>query len=183
MTAPVTPASRALIADRRTALAGDLQRAGYVRGFFTFAGGSESSTYLDKYLVLTRPGLLSRCADLLAEDLPANTDRLCARGSGAIVLATAIALRSGIPLIVPRETPGPVWEVGGEVFPGARAVLVEDVIFTGHHALRATEELRRAGVEVIGVACLVDREKGGRLRIETAGVPVDALFTERELAT
>lgn len=179
----MTPSSRDLIADRRSALAGDLRRAGYVRGFFTFAGGSESSTYLDKYLVLTRPGILSRCADLLAEDLPEHTDRLCARSSGAIVLATAMALRSGIHLIVPRETPGPVWEVGGEVFPGARVVLVEDVIFTGHHALRATEELRRAGVEVIRVTCLVDREQGGRLRIETAGVPVDALFTERELAS
>jgi orotate phosphoribosyltransferase len=172
-----------LVADRRTALAGDLRRAGYVRGFFTFAGGSESSTYLDKYLVLTRPGLLSRCADLLAEELPKETDRLGARSSGAIVLATAIALRSGIPLIVPRETPGPGWEIGGEAFPGARVVLVEDVIFTGHHALRATEELRRVGLEVVRVVCLVDREQGARLRIETAGVPVHALFTERELGS
>lgn len=60
-------------------------------------------------------------------------------------------------------------------------VIVEDVITSGGSALEAVDAVREAGGNVIGVFALVDREQGGRRRIEEAGLPVLALFTASEL--
>lgn len=61
------------------------------------------------------------------------------------------------------------------------AVVVEDVITSGGSALDAVEAVRSAGGNVVGVLAVVDREQGGRQRIEAAGLPVVSLFTASEL--
>lgn len=66
--------------------------------------------------------------------------------------------------------------------PGARVVVVEDVITTGGSALRACEAVCEADGEVIAVLALVDRCEGGREAIEEAGYPVISLYTVQDLA-
>lgn len=51
---------------------------------------------------------------------------------------------------------------------GAPVVIVDDVCTTGGSTVTAIEAARDAGMFVIGVLCLVDREQGGRLAIERA---------------
>ena len=67
--------------------------------------------------------------------------------------------------------------------PGARVVIVEDVITTGGSALRACEAVNMARGEVIGVLGLVDREEGGRAALRAAGHEPIVLFTAKELKT
>ncbi|MYG48175.1 MAG: orotate phosphoribosyltransferase, partial [Gemmatimonadales bacterium] len=50
--------------------------------------------------------------------------------------------------------------------PGARVVVVEDVITTGGSAFQAVEAVNRARGEVLGVRGLVDREEGGKATLE-----------------
>ena len=64
--------------------------------------------------------------------------------------------------------------------PGARAVIVEDVITTGASSLKAVERAREAGLHVSGVAAVVDRDEGGRANLEAAGLIVRALFTRQD---
>jgi orotate phosphoribosyltransferase len=65
---------------------------------------------------------------------------------------------------------------------GDRVAVIEDVITTGGSALKAITAVRDAGGVVAGVLALVDREEGGRERIETeAGVPVLALTRASEI--
>ncbi len=64
---------------------------------------------------------------------------------------------------------------------GMRVVVCEDTITSGGSALNAVDAVEEAGGTVIGVLALVDREEGGRARIEERGLPVVALFTAREL--
>ena len=56
--------------------------------------------------------------------------------------------------------------------PGARVVIVEDVLTTGASAIQAIEAARAAGMEIAGVLCLVEREEaGGRAAVERAAAP------------
>jgi len=65
----------------------------------------------------------------------------------------------------------------GDVHPGDRAVVVEDVVTTGGSALRAVAAAREFGLEVVKVLILVDRQEGG-LEALTREVPqVEAVFT------
>lgn len=60
--------------------------------------------------------------------------------------------------------------------PGARVVVVEDVITTGGSALQACAAVSDAGGSVLAVLALVDRLEGGREAIEAAGHPVLVMF-------
>jgi len=71
--------------------------------------------------------------------------------------------------------------IEGPFLPSDRVVVVEDVITTGGSALKATEAVRNAGATVIGVLALVDREEGGRERIEAAGYQVRSLANASEI--
>ena len=65
--------------------------------------------------------------------------------------------------------------VEGFLKPGADVVIVDDVCTTGGSTINAIEATRDAGMNVIGVLCLVDREQGGRDAIEQtlAEIPID----------
>ena len=71
--------------------------------------------------------------------------------------------------------------IEGPFEPVDRVAVVEDVITTGGSALKAIDAIRAAGAIVVGVIALVDREEGGRVRIEQAGYPVIALTTATEI--
>jgi len=52
---------------------------------------------------------------------------------------------------------------------GANVVIVDDVCTTGASILGAIESVRAAGMKVVGVICLVEREEaGGRVHVEKA---------------
>jgi orotate phosphoribosyltransferase len=67
-----------------------------------------------------------------------------------------------------EKTHGTGRRVEGFLQPGASVVIVDDVCTTGGSTITAIEATREAGMNVIGVLCLVDREQGGRLNIERA---------------
>ncbi|MDP9049366.1 MAG: orotate phosphoribosyltransferase [Acidobacteriota bacterium] len=65
-----------------------------------------------------------------------------------------------------EKTHGTGRRVEGFLQPGASVVIVDDVCTTGGSTITAIEATRDAGMVVVGVLCLVDREQGGRLNIE-----------------
>jgi adenine phosphoribosyltransferase len=61
--------------------------------------------------------------------------------------------------------------------PGARILLVDDLIATGGTAMASLRLIRRAGAEVVGSAFLIDLpELGGADRIRAESVPVHSLM-------
>jgi orotate phosphoribosyltransferase len=64
--------------------------------------------------------------------------------------------------------------------PGDPVVIAEDTCTTGGSLIKAIEQAKAAGMNVIAAICLVDREEGGREAIEKH-CPFYALFTAREL--
>ena len=71
--------------------------------------------------------------------------------------------------------------IEGNFAAGMPVVVVEDVITSGGSALDAIAAVRDEGGEVVGVLAVLDREAGGRAKIEASGVPVVVLVTASEL--
>jgi orotate phosphoribosyltransferase len=157
----------------RRELAADLARGGYVL--------DGSGRYFDKALVLTRPGLLSRAARLLADLLPEACERIAVTDVPTAALGTAVSQITGIPLLL-----GSIGEAGGAGFHGephrgVQAVLLEDVVFTGARACAGTRALAALDADTLAVVCLLDRDRGAGLRLADEGCALRALFTESDL--
>jgi orotate phosphoribosyltransferase len=57
---------------------------------------------------------------------------------------------------------------------GAKVVIVDDVCTTGASTIQAIEAAREFGFDIVGVACLVEREEaGGRAAVEKAAAPAE----------
>src|SRR5690242_10249274 len=113
----------------------DLVAAAVLRGDFLLRSGQRSSYYIDKYLFTTRPELLKRIARALAPLVPSEVDRLAGTVLGAVPLATALSLETGLPMVMVRSDKpkdyGTNKQIEGTLEPGERVVLVEDVVTTG----------------------------------------------------
>jgi orotate phosphoribosyltransferase len=159
-------------------------KAAYLEGDFVLRSGKRSKYYLDKYLFGTKPQILSAIADEMAKVLPKATQRIGGTVLGAVTLATALSLKTGIPAIIARKTEkdyGTAKLVEGEWKPGEKVVLVEDVVTTGGAALEAAENLKKMGLEVLGVIAVIDREEGGKEAFAAKGINFQSLFTKTSL--
>jgi orotate phosphoribosyltransferase len=111
---------------------------------------------------------------------------------GAVPLAGAIAQLSwlkGHPIAAffvrkkPKEHGARLAVEGlakGESLRGKRVVIVEDVTTTGGSALKAVNEVREAGAEVVLVFTMVDRDEGATETFTQAGIPFRALYKAGE---
>jgi orotate phosphoribosyltransferase len=162
------------------------------RGDFVLASGERSSYYIDcRLTTMSAEGLRLVGRAGLAAIRAAGWDASVVGGLtlGADPLAYAIAAESftaGPPMdafSVRKEAKehGTRRLIEGNFEPGARAVVVEDVITSGRSALRAIEAVRQEGGQVVGVLALVDREQGGRARLEAQGHMVVAITTASRL--
>lgn len=181
-----TPAHQLLQAPetRRQELARDINAAAYLRGSFVLRSGVLTDYYLDKYLFATRPTVLRRLADLLGSRVPEDIVRLAGPALGAVPIATAVSLETGLPFVIVRPAAreyGGRTQIEGELHPDERVLVIDDVVSTGSGAVSAAEALRTAGASVSGVLAVVDRCQGGREAIESRGLAFDALFTIDEL--
>jgi orotate phosphoribosyltransferase len=181
----VSPPIVQLDRDRRLAELGqDLVHAAYLRGKFVLRSGRTSNYYFDKYLFETKPSILRRIASFLAEMTPGNVDRIAGPELGAVPLVTAISLELGTPFVIVKKGQkgyATGKRIEGEIYPGERVLLVEDVLTTGGAAIESAEALRDQGVTVADVLCVVDREEGAAQNLEADGLLLHPLFRRRDL--
>ncbi len=168
------------------------------RGAITLASGAESTVYVDcKQTALHPAGAAALGALMLegVEAIEARSDRAATgvggMSIGADPLATAVSLTAwgrgrSLPAFLVRKTPkahgtAAYLEGMANLEPGAPVILLEDVVTTGGSTLRAAERVKEAGLEPIGVVCIVDREAGGVDNLRAAGLDVETLFRLGEL--
>jgi len=171
----------------RADLATALREHAYLEGDFLLRSGRRSSYYLDKYRFETQPDLLAvlgeHIAAAVAEHEP-EAVRIASPELGAVVLAAATSLSSGLPFLIVRNKAkeyGTANRLEGAFEPGERVCLVEDVVTSGGAAVAAVEALREAGLRVGTAVCVVDREEGGADELARAGVRLRPLFHASEL--
>jgi orotate phosphoribosyltransferase len=169
---------------RLTELGRDLVSAAYLQGDFVLSSGVKSRYYFDKYLFETKPGILRRLASFLAELVPPQTDRLAGPELGAVALATAVSLETGLPFVIVKKEPKGYATsrlVEGELYPGERVAVIEDVLTTGAQAIRAAQKVVESGAQVLALLAVIDREQGGPENIAKAGFQARALYRRRDL--
>ncbi|HET6943749.1 MAG TPA: orotate phosphoribosyltransferase [Gaiellaceae bacterium] len=168
-------------------LADSLVEHAYLEGDFVLRSGRRSRYYLDKYRFETRPELLrplgERIAAMVREHAPEAT-RLAAPELGAVALAAAASLESGLPFLIVRKEAkeyGTANRLEGPYDAGERVCLVEDVVTSGGALLDSVEALRDAGLVVSTAVCVVDREEGGADALARHAVRLRPLFHAGEL--
>jgi orotate phosphoribosyltransferase len=167
-------------------------------GDFTLASGAKSKYYFDCRLTTMDPKGASLVGQLMhgliRQEEAARKVRLDAVGGltmGADPVALAVAMRSflahdvrPLPAFSVRKTPkahGQARRIEGNFKSGDTVVVVDDVVTRGESTLAAIEAVEQEGGTVAFVAVLVDRQEGGRERIEARGYSVVSLFKRDEL--
>lgn len=188
------------IKEARAALLEMLQKKSVFYGDFTLRSGAKSTYYVDCKLTTLDPAgawLAGQLVhDLIRREQASRGVKVDAVGGltmGADPVALAVGMYShwagdAPPLQVfsVRKTPkdhGQTKLVEGNFQPGNSVVVIDDVITRGESTITAINAIEREGGKVAFVAALVDRQEGGRAKIEAMGHPVAALFTKPELIT
>ncbi len=162
----------------------DEQRRAELRADLVAAAWGTRGEFIDADRFLTKPTVLRRLASILASRVPADVDRLVGQEPRSAVLAAALALETGLPLVVvraPEPSSGDEPRCHGEIHPGERVLVVEGVVGTGGSAEQAARAAQRTGATVAGVLAAVDRGDGAGTRLEAARIDLDVLFEAAEL--
>jgi orotate phosphoribosyltransferase len=108
-------------------------------------------------------------------------------GADPIAVATAFAseLKSkpinAFSIRKTQKDHGIVKWIEGDIKPGDRVVIIDDVATTGGSTIKAIERARSEGVDVVKAVILVDRQEGGLENIRKHVPDVSAIISRDEL--
>jgi orotate phosphoribosyltransferase len=157
---------------------------------FTLASGKTSNYYFNCKPTTLDPEGMYLIGNILF-DMLGQTDITAAGGLtlGADPIANALSLISyqkGRPIksfIVRKDVKshGTKSAVEGNITPGEKVAIIDDVITTGGSTITAIEIAREAGLLIDRVVALIDREEGGRENISKHVARIDAVLTRSEI--
>lgn len=168
----------------KTELAKKIYAVSHLTGTFTLRSGQVSNEYFDKYLFASNPELLEAIAVHLSELIPDGTEILAGLEMGAIPIATALSLKTGMPAIFVRKKAkeyGTAKLAEGADFKGKKVCVIEDVVTTGGQIVLSTNDLRERGADIEYVLCVIERDIKGRENLKKEGLELRSLFTMEEL--
>ena len=127
---------------------------------FTWASGWKSPIYCDNRKTLSYPAVRDfiklELARIVSEKYK-DADAVAGVATGAIAQGALVADMLGLPFVYVRSAPkghGLENLIEGELKPGSKVVIVEDLISTGGSSLKAVETIRNSGCEVVGMAAI-----------------------------
>ncbi len=127
---------------------------------FTWAAGWKSPIYCDNRITLSHPSVRTyirqKLSELIQEEYGA-VDVIAGVATAGIPQGVLVAQELGLPFIYVRSKAkehGTGSLIEGEVVPGQRVVVIEDLISTGKSSLQAVEALRQADLSVAGLAAI-----------------------------
>ena len=127
---------------------------------FVWASGWNSPIYTDNRRTLSYPEVRTFIKVELCRVIMENfgeVDAIAGVATGAIAQGALVAETLGLPYVYVRSAPkdhGLENLIEGNLKPGQKVVVIEDLISTGGSSLKAVEAIRNAGCEVIGMAAI-----------------------------
>ncbi len=148
-----------------------------LEGHFILSSGLRSPRYLQCARLLMDPARAERIAQALADRIPEEIQRridiVVSPAMGGVIIGHEMGRALARPAIF-VERPQGAFELrrGFRLDPGARVLMVEDVVTTGLSSREAIKAIEEAGGKVIAAASIVDRS-GGEVDL---GVPYTSLI-------
>lgn len=175
-----------------------LKKKSVFHGDFTLASGAKSKYYIDCRLTTLDPEgawLVGRTMfELIRNEAKARGVKVEAVGGltmGADPISLAVSMTSfkespaeTLKCFVVRKAPkshGQTKLIEGGFKPGDKVVVIDDVVTRGDSTIAAINAIKNEGGEVLFAAVLVDRQEGGRQKIEDLGYKVVSAFVKDEL--
>ena len=152
-------------------------------GDFVLSSGKKSNIYIDIKLACTYPEILDLIAELM-KDSVGDVEKISCIELGAVPLAVAVSLKTGLPLSIfrkRRKDYGTGDDLIGEIKPGEKICVIEDVTTTGNSVISVIERVAERGGEVKEVIVVVDREEGAEKRIKSLNVEFKPLLIKSQL--
>lgn len=113
-----------------------------------------------------------------------GTEVLAGLEMGGIPVATALSLKTGIPVIFVRKKAkeyGTCKLAEGMNVVGKNVCVIEDVVTSGGQILLSTHDLKEVGAQVKTALSVIERDPQGRANLENAGLQYISLFKMDEL--
>jgi len=127
---------------------------------FTWASGWKSPIYCDNRKTLSYPEIRSfikiELARIIAEKYE-DADAVAGVATGAIAQGVLVADLLGLPFVYIRSAPkdhGLENLIEGELKPGSKVVIIEDLVSTGGSSLKAVQAVRNFGCDVAGMVAI-----------------------------
>jgi orotate phosphoribosyltransferase len=182
----------------RSELLSFLREKSVFHGDFTLSSGAKSSFYVDCKLTTYHPKgawlagqVMHRIIRRQEATLGVKLDGIGGLTMGSDPIALAVGMVSHwlkeTPLLLPfsvRKTPkayGQTKLIEGNFRKGDSVVVIDDVVTRGESTLKAIDAVLQEGGKIAFVAVLVDRQEGGREKIEARGFQVIAAFNRQEV--
>ena len=149
---------------------------------FTWASGWNSPIYTDNRKTLSYPDVRSfikvELCRLIEENF-GDAEVIAGVATGAIAQGALVADTLGLPYIYIRSSPkdhGLENLIEGNLKPGQKVVIVEELVSTGGSSLKAVQAVRNAGAEVVGMVAIFTYEfPVAQKRFKDANVPLITL--------
>lgn len=172
-------------------VAGALYRSGCIKfGIFKIKSGAESPYYVDLARLLSSPKELCVIADVAADKIktimasePIN--KLASIELKGALIAPSIACRLDLPCVIVRKreksygVKGRI--AGADVTKGDKVLFFDDVISEGLSKVEGVMPLLELGADVKHILVVVNREQGGKEKLEKLGYQVHALTNISEV--
>jgi orotate phosphoribosyltransferase len=160
-------------------------------GVFKLSNGKASPYYVDLRVIPSFPDAFREIIDFYTENITSqvglkNFDRIAAVPLTGIPFASQVAYNLKKPFLYVRKgvkLQGRERRVEGVLFSGDRVLLIDDLVTTGVTLQKAAEAIRAEGGVVTQAVAFLDREEGGKEKIEEAGVKMLSLLKISEIAS
>jgi len=139
------------------------QSGALLEGHFILSSGLRSPVFLQKARVFMYPDRTERLCKALAAKIRAagvEFDMVVSPALGGLIPGYETARHLGVPALWVERENGVFHLRRFEIEPGTRVLVVEDIVSTGLSSRETIEALKALGVEVVAVACLIDRSAG-----------------------
>lgn len=150
--------------------------------------GITSPVFVNPKLLISNPTALRVAAKLIQQEIDLALSMRHPRAQaydvvagvpvGGLLLATAFALETNTPMVYPRPKPqgtGPRG-VEGRYLPGARALLIDDLITGGSGLATTAHFLAEYDLVVRDAVALVDRGKSGAETLKQQGITLHSIL-------